>query len=120
LTDSEIDKNWSDKAPRNDMNDDNFSVRWSGELVPDKTASYQLGFISTCNTRLYLDDSLVAKTIYHFRDEYGDPRLRKSPVMRLEAGRKYKIVLEAIDTYADAQVQLVWTRPQPDLKEGSN
>jgi beta-glucosidase len=117
LTDSEIDKNWSDKAPRNDMNDDNFSVRWSGELVPDKTASYQLGFISTCNTRLYLDDSLVAKTIYHFRDEYGDPRLRKSPVMKLEAGHKYKIVLEAIDTYADAQVQLVWTRPQPDLKQ---
>src|SRR5688572_26128629 len=116
LTDSEIDKNWSDKAPRNDMNDDNFSVRWSGELVPDKTASYQLGFVSTCNTRLYLDDSLVAKTIYHFRDEYGDPRLRKSPVMKLDAGRKYKIVLEAIDTYADAQVQLVWTRPQTDLK----
>jgi beta-glucosidase len=116
LTDSLIDMNWSDKAPRNDMNDDNFAVRWSGELVPDKTASYQLGFISTCNTRLYLDDSLVAKTIYHFRDEYGDPRLRKSPVMKLEAGRKYKIVLEAIDTYADAQVQLVWTSPQPDLK----
>jgi beta-glucosidase len=117
LTDPEVDKNWSDKAPRNDMADDNFSVRWSGELVPDKTALYQLGFISTCNTRLYLDDSLVAKTIYHFRDEYGDPRLRKSPVMKLEAGRKYKIVLEAVDTYADAQVQLVWTRPQLNLKE---
>jgi len=115
-TDADVDKNWSDKAPRNDMNDDNFSVRWSGELVPDKTDSYQLGFISTCNTRLYLDDSLVAKTIYHFRDEYGDPRLRKSPVLKLEAGRKYKIVLEVIDTYADAQVQLVWTRPQPELK----
>jgi len=115
-TDVEVDKNWSDKAPRSDMDDDNFSVRWVGELVPDKTALYQIGFVSTCKTRLYLDDSLVAKTIYHFRDEYGDPRLRKSPVMKLEAGRKYKIVLEAVDTYADAQVQLVWTRPQPDLK----
>ncbi len=115
-TDSLIDKNWSDKAPRNDMDDDNFSVRWTGELVPDKTAVYQLGFISTCNTRLYLNDSLIAKTIYHFRDEYGDPRLRKSPAMKLEAGKKYKIKLEIIETYADAQIQLVWTRPQPDLK----
>lgn len=115
--DKEMDLNWSDKAPREDMNDDNFSVRWTGELVPDKTATYQLGFISTCNTRLYLNDSLVARTIYHFRNEYGDPRLRKSPPMKLEAGKKYKIVLEAIDTYADAQVQLVWTRPQPDLKK---
>ncbi len=115
--DKSIDKNWSDKAPRNDMSDDNFSVRWSGQLIPDKTAVYQLGFISTCNTRLFLDDSLVAKTVYHFRDEYGDPRLRKSPAMKLEAGKKYKIVLEAIDTYADAQVQLVWARPQPELKK---
>lgn len=115
--DKNLDKNWSDKSPRNDMNDDNFSVRWTGELVPDKTAVYQLGFVSTCNTKLYLNDSLVARTVYHFRDEYGDPRLRKSPAMNLEAGKKYKIVLEAIDTYADAQVQLVWARPQPDLKK---
>ena len=116
-TDKIIDMNWSDKAPRENMDDDNFSVRWTGELVPDKTATYQLGFVSTTNTRLYLNDSLIAKTIYHFRDEYGDPRLRKSPTMKLEAGKKYKIVLEAIETYADAQVQLVWARPQPELKK---
>src|SRR5690606_1514119 len=82
-----IDMNWHDKSPDASMDDDNFSVRWTGELVPDKTAVYQLGFISTTNTRLYLNDSLIAKTIYHFRDEYGDPRLRKSPTMRLEAGK---------------------------------
>lgn len=111
-----VDVNWSNKAPREDLDDDNFSVRWTGELVPDKTAVYQLGFISTCNTRLYLNDSIVAKTIYHFRDEYGDPRLRKSEFMKLEAGKKYKIVLEAAESYADAQVQLVWARPQPELK----
>ena len=115
--DKDMNKNWSDKAPRDDMDDDNFSVRWTGELVPDKTAVYQLGFISTCNTRLHLNDSLVARTIYHFRDEYGDPRLRKSVAMKLESGKRYKIVLEAIETYADAQVQLVWASPQPELKE---
>lgn len=115
--DEVIDVNWSDKAPRHDMDDDSFSVRWSGELVPDKTAIYQLGFVGTCNTRLYLNDSLVARTIYHFRDEYGDPRLRKSSPIKLEAGKRYKIVIEAIETYADAQVQLVWARPQPGLKE---
>lgn len=116
-TDTVIDMNWSNKAPRENMDDDSFSVRWTGELIPDKTAMYQLGFVSTTNTRLYLNDSLIAKTVYHFRDEYGDPRLRKSPTMKLEAGKKYKIVLEAIETYADAQIQLVWARPQPDLKK---
>jgi beta-glucosidase len=112
-----LDVNWSNKAPRADMDDDNFSVRWTAEVIPDKTAQYQLGFISTCNTKLYLNDSLITKTIYHFRDEYGDPRLRKSNLLKLEAGKKYKIVVEAIESYADAQVQLVWARPQPELKK---
>jgi beta-glucosidase len=115
--DKVVDANWSNKSPRQDLDDDNFSVRWTGELVPDKTAIYQLGFVSTCNTRLYLNDSIITKTIYHFRDEYGDPRLRKSNTMRLEAGKRYKIKLEAAEQYADAQVQLLWARPQPDLKK---
>jgi beta-glucosidase len=115
--DKVVDINWSNKSPREGLDDDNFSVRWTGELVPDKTAVYQLGFISTCNTRLYLNDSIITKTIYHFRDEYGDPRLRKSNQMRLEAGKKYKIMLEIAESYADAQIQLLWARPQPELKK---
>ena len=99
------------------MNDDNFAVRWTGVLQPDQTGIYQLGFISTCKTRLYFEDSLIAKTVYHFRDEYGDPRLRKSVPIKLEAGKKYKIRVDAVETFADAQVQLVWAAPKPNLKE---
>lgn len=112
-----LDANWYDKAPREGMDDDNFSVRWSGEIQPEISGTYQLGFISTCNTKLFLNDSLIAKTVYHFRDEYGDPRLRKSVPIKLVAGKKYKIVVEAIETFADAQVQLVWAAPKPRLKE---
>jgi beta-glucosidase len=112
-----LDANWYDKAPREDMDDDHFSVRWSGELRPTVTGTYQLGFITTCNTKLYLNDSLVVKTVYNFRDEFGDPRLRKTSSIKLEAGKRYKIVVEAIETFADAQVQLVWAAPKPDLKK---
>lgn len=112
-----LDANWYDKAPREDMDDDNFSVRWTTELVPDQSGMFQLGFIGTCNTKLYLNDSLIARTIYHFRDEYGDPRLRKSNPIRLEKGKRYRLKVEAIETYADAQVQLVWAAPKPELKK---
>ncbi|HRG07379.1 MAG TPA: glycoside hydrolase family 3 C-terminal domain-containing protein [Cyclobacteriaceae bacterium] len=112
-----LDANWYDKAPREDMDDDHFSVRWSGELRPIVSGVYQLGFITTCNTKIYLNDSLVVKTVYNFRDEFGDPRLRKTSSLKLEAGRSYKIVIEAIETFADAQVQLVWAAPKPDLKK---
>lgn len=115
--DSVLDANWKDKAPREDMDDDNFGVRWTGFLQPDQTGIYQLGFISTSRTRLYFEDSLIARTIYHFRDEYGDPRLRKSVPIKLEAGKKYKIRVEMAETFADAQVQLVWAAPKPQLKE---
>jgi beta-glucosidase len=115
--DKNLDANWYDKAPREGMDDDNFSVRWSGEIQPDRSGLYQVGVISTCNTKLFLNDSLVAKTTYHFRDEYGDPRLRKSNVLQLEAGKRYKIVVEAIESFADAQVQLVWATPKPELKK---
>ncbi|HEX5171299.1 MAG TPA: glycoside hydrolase family 3 C-terminal domain-containing protein [Cyclobacteriaceae bacterium] len=112
-----LDANWYDKAPREDMDDDNFSVRWTTELVPDQTGKYQLGFIGTCNTKLYLNDSLVARTVYPFRDEYGDPRLRKSDPIELAKGKRYKIKVEAIESFADAQVQLVWAAPKPELKK---
>jgi len=111
----ELDANWSDGAPRADMDDDNFGARWTGEIRPGQSGAYQLGFISTCNTQLYLDDSLVARTTYHFRDEYGDPRLRKSEPIYLEAGKSYRLRVEAGESYADAQVQLVWAAPKPDL-----
>jgi len=114
-TSENLDINWNDKAPREDMDDDDFSVRWSGTLKPQESGIYQLGIITTCNTKLYFDDSLMASTPYHFRDEYGDPRLRKSPELQLTAGKSYKIVIEASETYADAMVQLVWAKPKPDL-----
>ena len=86
-------------------------------MAPEHSGTYQLGIISTCNTKLYVNDSLVAKTVYPFRDEYGDPRLRKSVPMNLEAGKRYKVTVEAIETFADAQVQLVWAAPKSDLKK---
>ena len=76
--DTTLNANWYDKAPRKDMDDDNFGVRWSGGISPDESGMYQLGIITTCKVNLYLNDSIIANTNYHFRDEFDDPRLRKS------------------------------------------
>jgi len=116
-TDENVDANWYDKAPREDMDDDNFGVRWSGELRPDQSGEYQLGIIGTSKFRLILNDSLLVKSVYDWWDEFGDPRLRKSDPMHLEKGKSYKIVVEAEERYADAQVQLVWASPKPDLRK---
>ncbi len=112
-----IDVNWRDGAPRADLNDDNFSVRWQGQLKPTRTGQYQLGVVSTCNTKVYLNGQLQVSTPYHFRDEYGDPRTKKSDWITLQANQTYDIEVTASETYADAQVQLVWSAPQSNLRE---
>jgi beta-glucosidase len=118
---SEIEKyinaDWGDKSPRKDMDDDNFSVVWSGEIIPDQTGDYTLGFITTCNTNLYLSSDLIVNSSYHFKNEFGDPRLRKSAPIHLEAGRRHPIKLEASETYGDAQIRLVWTKFRLNQKE---
>ena len=114
-----VDVNWSDKAPRSDLNDDDFSVRWSGQLTPKRTGNYQLGVISTCNTNVYLNGQKVVSTPYHFRDEYGDPRTKKSEWIALDANQTYQLEITAAETYADAQVQLVWAQPPTDLLENA-
>jgi beta-glucosidase len=106
--DSVLDANWGDGAPRKDMDDDNFGVRWTGTITPDRAGTYQLGVITTCKVNLYLDDSLIANTSYHFRDEYNDPRLKKSVSVTLKAGQHYKLRVEAGESYGDARIQLVW------------
>ncbi len=113
----ELDDTWNEGAPRKDMNDDDFGVKWKGDLTPDKSGLYQLGIITTCKVNVYLDDSLVANTSYHFRDEFNDPRLRKSNALRLEAGKKYRLRVEAGESYGDARVQLVWSRPKENSRE---
>ena len=115
--DETVDANWGDNAPREDMDEDNFGVIWSGEIKPDKSGNYMIGIITTCNTNLYLNDKLIADTKYHFRDEYSDPRLTKSKPVMLKAGQKYSIRVEARETYGDAQVHLVWAVPRTNPKE---
>jgi beta-glucosidase len=116
-TESQLDDNWNEGAPRKDMNDDDFGVKWNGDITPKQSGLYQLGIITTCKTNLYLDDSLIANTSYHFRDEFNDPRLRKSIPIRMEAGKKYHLRVEAGESYGDARVQLVWSRQGTNARE---
>ena len=108
---SKLDVNWRDKAPRNDLDGDDFGVRWSGTITPDVTGEYQLGTWSTMRFELYFEDTLLVKSSYNYRDEFGDPRLLSSNMLHLEAGKEYKVRLEAHESYADASMQLVWSVP---------
>jgi beta-glucosidase len=116
-TDTTVDVNWSEGAPRADMNPNDFGVRWTGTFRPTVSGVYRLGLVSTVKVQLFLDDSLVARSVYASRDdEFPDPRLAQSAALTLEAGRSYRLRLDAQESYGEAEVQLVWSPPNETLE----
>lgn len=109
--DPQINFNWWDGAPRQDMNDDDFAVRWTGYLSAPVSDTYQLGVNGTNAYELYLDDKLLVETNnVHERD------FRYEPV-ELEAGKLYRLRLDYHHFVNDASIQLVWARPETRLDD---
>ena len=116
-TDAGVDANWTDKAPRPDMDADNFGVRWSGTITPPTTGMYRLGLIGTVKFELFLDDSLIVRSNYPTHDgEFPDPRLAQTDPIRLEGGRAYRLRVNARESYGDARLQMVWAGPHETLE----
>lgn len=109
--DSTIDFNWWENPPIKGMRADSFSIRWTGTIVPPVTGKYSLGVNVFGGFRIYLDDSLLI--------EYSDRHvvITQWKDVYLETGIKHKIKVEFWDRRADASVKLVWSVPNPKLKE---
>lgn len=105
--DPQVDFEWWDGAPRQDMNDDDFGVRWTGYLSAPVSGTYQLGAIGMNAYELYLDgkELIHANSIHGFNYEYA-------PV-ELKAGALHEIRLDYHEYVNDAAIQLVWSPPRP-------
>ncbi len=109
--DKVIDFVWWTNEPKPGISNDNFSVRWTGILVPEVTGEYHLGGDGFSEFALYLNNVLVAG-----RSHIHRPEMTYNTVF-LESGRKYKIKMEYRQnksTYPMAR--LLWDPPGQDLK----
>ncbi len=103
--DAAIDFDWHGGSPDNGVNQDEFSVRWQGKLLPDKTGEYALGTTTDDGVRLYLDGKLLI-------DDWHDHGAKTNMVMvPLQAGREYNIRVEYYENRGDAIVKLGWAQP---------
>ena len=116
-TDSTLNADWRDAAPRADMDPDNFGVRWTAEIRPVHSGMYRLGLIGTIKFQMWLNDSLIVRSVYPTHDgEFPDPRQAQSDPIRLEAGRAYRLRVEGQESYGEAQLQLLWAPPNEALR----
>ena len=104
--DAQVNFDWLDGAPRADMNDDDFGVRWTGYLTAPVTGTYQLGAAGKNAFELYLDGKQLASM-----NTIHDGGTYRYAAVELEAGKRYPIRLDYHEYLNDAAIQLVWSRP---------
>jgi beta-glucosidase len=85
---------------------DDFSVRWTGELLPPASGEYEMVVSGDDGVRLYIDDRMVIDGW-----EVNEGVRTHSARVNLEAGRAHRVKLEYFEGTRDAQVRLGWRRP---------
>jgi beta-glucosidase len=110
-TDSKVDFAWgfSGVTPRLQKN---YSVRWTGVLVPLETADYLVGFTGQDGYRLWVDDQLVAEDWTTHR-----PSTTESSKVHLEKGKPHAIRIEYFQTIRGAEARLLWSVPGKEEQE---
>jgi beta-glucosidase len=86
--------------------DDDFSVRWTGQLLPPVSGRYELTVAGDDGFRL----AVAGRTVI---DEWTTtPRTRAdSASLDLEAGKAYPVTLEYFEAVRDAEIRLGWRLP---------
>jgi|CXWL01.1.fsa_nt_gi beta-glucosidase len=105
-TDPQIDFNWGAMSPANGVNEDNFTVRWTGKLKAAESGRYALGWRSNGPIRIYLDGVL------HLEETTNARTRNVLKDFDFVAGRSYDIRIECQEnTNHFASAKLVWTAP---------
>jgi beta-glucosidase len=103
--DATVDFDWADRAPVAGLDDDDFSVRWTGEIVAPATGSYTLALRCATACRLFVDGKPVAAG----RSDHEPVTI--AGAVPLRAGRAYPLRLELEHEKYDAIAQLLWQTP---------
>jgi beta-glucosidase len=85
---------------------DSFSVRWTGQLIPPVSGTYELNVSANDGVRLKIDGKTLIDS-WQLAE-----RLRSHSVqLELQAGKAYDITLEYFEDIRDAEVRLGWRMP---------
>jgi len=96
--------------PSHAIDNDDFSVRWTGQILPPVSGEYTLSVTGDDGFRLIVDGRPVL-------DEWTtNPRARaKAAKVLLEAGKAYDLRFEYFESIRDAEVRLTWQLPGAKL-----
>src|SRR5690606_2496683 len=94
---------WDRQAPAPGLPVDQFSVRWTGAVVPEHDGEYTFYVFSDDGARLWVNGQLIIdKWVDQYRTEW-------SGKIRLTAGKPVPIRLDYYENAGDALVTLSWS-----------
>jgi len=100
--------NYWDKAPLENLDDDNFGVRWTGFLTAPSTGNYLLGAYGN-GFRVSINDSLLVE----YQNQHESHQRFVS--VFLEKDKKYPIKIEAFNQQGDCQIDFRWLVPNQEF-----
>jgi beta-glucosidase len=103
--DSDVNFDWGMMNPAPGMPADDFSVRWTGKLVPTESGKYRFGAIADDGVRVYLDGKLIAE------DWTDHAPATITGEVTLEAGKSYDLKMEYYESRIGAVAKLAWQPP---------
>jgi hypothetical protein len=104
-TDSTIDFDWGGGAPHEGMNQDNFSIRWTGFMKPEHSGTYSIHTVTDDGVRLWVGDELLI-------DDWNQHAPKENSAnVNLEVEQYYPIKMEFFEGGGGAMARLLWTPP---------
>ena len=102
---------WEFDAPAPELPNDDFSIRWTGYIVPPVTGTYNIGSWGMPTLNVWFEGE---KILGHSSQHHA---FHHEKAIELEVGKKYKFVYEYKNWYGDGDAKLMWTLPNPDMKK---
>lgn len=106
--DGKVNFDWGGDKPANEIDDDNFSVRWTGYIKAVKSGKFTINVSSDDGVRLWINDKQVV-------DDWTDHAIvTNSAEIEMVEGKLYKVKLEYYENGGGAVCVLGWRLPDVD------
>jgi beta-glucosidase len=89
----------------------NYSVRWTGVLIPPEAGDYLVGFTGQDGYRVWFAGDLIAQdwSVHH-------PATTQIKKIHLEKDHAYPIKIECFETIRSAEARFVWSLPEHETQ----
>lgn len=106
--DRSVDFEWGMDQPLPAVGSDQFSVRWTGKVLPPQTATYTFRTDTDDGVRLWVNNQLII-------DNWNDGVFANQGTIALTGGQQYDIRMDYYENAGGAGARLRWSNPSMPL-----